>query len=96
MNNTSALQFFVAWGLIIGSLFGLSRFDAGKRVTYYALWLAIVLVLVTHAENFIALIRPSGIFPDTIGTGQTGNPPPPPPAGVITPQTVQAIPMAGR
>lgn len=98
MNNTTALQFFVAWGIIIGSLFGLSRFDAGKRITYYALWLAIVLVLVTHADNFIALVRPSGIFPDTAtavgATNAASNITTPP--GVITPLTVQAIPMSGR
>lgn len=96
MNNTSALSFFVAWGIILGTLFGFSRNDAGKRITYYTLWLMIVLVLVTHADNFIALVRPSGIFPDTIGpAGASGSTPLPPP-GVITPLTVQAIPMSGR
>lgn len=53
----SAFSFFLAWTIILIILYGFSRFDAGKRITYYVLWLMVVLVVVVRAGDITSLIN---------------------------------------
>lgn len=52
-----AYSFFIGWFIIILLFYGSTKFEGTKTVTYYILWLAIVLTLVTHYDTFTALIQ---------------------------------------
>jgi len=51
-----AFQFFVAWLMMIAFLAMLSTTEWGKSVVYYLLWLAVVLLLVTHVDEIKSLM----------------------------------------
>ena len=52
----SAFQFLTAWLLMIAMLAMLSSTEWGKSIVYYLLWLAVVLLLVTHTEELKSLM----------------------------------------
>lgn len=54
---TSAYNFFIGWLIIIGLFWGSTKFEGTKTLTYYILWLAIILTLVTHADELNTLIQ---------------------------------------
>ena len=54
---TSAYSFFIGWGIIIGLFYGSLAFEGTRTITYYTLWLSIVLMLVTHSDTLKGLIE---------------------------------------
>lgn len=50
------IQFFTTWLLIIGGLIALASSRWGKTLVYYLVWLALLLLLVTHADELSGLI----------------------------------------
>lgn len=53
--------FVVGWGIILALFVGSTRYEGTRTITYYVLWLAIVLTLVTHANELTTLIQGTGI-----------------------------------
>jgi len=53
--------FVVGWGIILALFIGSTRYEGTRTLTYYVLWLAIVLVLVTHAPELTTLLQGTGI-----------------------------------
>lgn len=60
MNTDSAYYFFIGWFLVLGSIWGLSKFEGGRTVIYYLLILAIALDLVTHSTEIANILSASG------------------------------------
>lgn len=55
---TGALQWFGTWALVIMVFYGLSKTRWGQPIVYGMLWLALVLLVVSHADeitNFVSL-----------------------------------------
>lgn len=52
----SAYSFFAGWFLIIAGAFGLSRFEPTRVFLYYILWLTVILMIVTHANDITSLL----------------------------------------
>lgn len=71
--NNNAYSFFIGWFIIIGMFWGSTRFEGTRTLTYYVLWLSIVLLLVTHSNEFGSLIR--GAIPQQeTGSGNAQSP----------------------
>lgn len=54
---SSAYSFFIGWGIILGLFYGSLKFEGTRTLTYYALWLNIALLLVTHSSTLQSLIE---------------------------------------
>lgn len=54
---TSAYAFFIGWFVIIGLFYGSLALEGTRTLTYYVLWLNIILLLVTHSTQFAALLE---------------------------------------
>lgn len=54
---SSAYNFFIGWFIILGLFYGSLKFEGTKTLTYYVLWLNIVLMLVTHSDTLKTLIE---------------------------------------
>lgn len=50
------------WSILIVALVLLSSNNAGKRIVYYALWLSIALLLITHSDSITQLFQSANIF----------------------------------
>lgn len=63
----------VGWTIILALFIGSTRYEGSRTITYYVLWLSIVLILVTHAGELTTLLRGTGIqgiSDATEGSGQ--------------------------
>lgn len=54
----SVLQWFTSWIIMILLIIFMARTAWGKTIVYYLLWLALVLLLVLHADELSSLINP--------------------------------------
>jgi hypothetical protein len=61
INMPGVLVWFVAWGMVLGVLYGISRTRAGHTITYYVLWLSVVLVLVSHGGEISSILAQGNI-----------------------------------
>ena len=52
---------FIAWAIILGVLYGLSRTRAGKTIVYYVLWLSVVFVVVSHYSAISGVLTQGNI-----------------------------------
>jgi hypothetical protein len=55
------LKFLTTWIVMIGFLVWLNRSTWGKPVLYWLLWLAFLLLLVTHADELASLVNPQAL-----------------------------------
>lgn len=53
----TAYSFFIGWFIIILLFYGSTKLEGTKTITYYILWLSVVLAIVTHYNTFTELIR---------------------------------------
>ncbi len=58
-----AFQWFGAWLLFILLLIALAQVRAGKTILYYLLWLAVVLLVVSHYQEITDMFASAGIIP---------------------------------
>lgn len=69
MIDTDSLQYFLAgWGVILGTIWLMAKFEGTKTLLYYLFWLGIVLDLVTHGTQIAAFV--SVIFPNLYNPSQ--------------------------
>ena len=54
---SGAFSFFATWAAMIGLIMLLARLGWGRIIVYYLLWLAVILLLVTHADELASLIN---------------------------------------
>jgi predicted aspartyl protease len=54
------IKWITAWLLLITISVALSRTTPGERLLYYAIWLSIVLILVTHYQEITDLFLTAG------------------------------------
>lgn len=54
---STAYSYFIGWFIIILLFYGSTKFEGTKTLTYYILWLAVVLTLLTHYNTFRELIQ---------------------------------------
>lgn len=59
----SFIRWFGAWFLFILLLVIFARTAAGKTIVYYLLWLAVAVLIVTHADEISGLFSAAGITP---------------------------------
>ena len=55
-NSGSALGWFAGWITILLLIALLARTNWGKPIVYYMTWLAVVILILTHADDLAALI----------------------------------------
>lgn len=60
-NNISAFQWLVSWIAILLIVGLLARSNWGKPIVYYFLWMMVLILILTHASDFAALINPAQI-----------------------------------
>ena len=58
---TGAFVWIVTWLLLIAVLVALAGTSWGKPIVYYTLWLAVVLLVVSHATELTSLVNPSAL-----------------------------------
>ncbi len=58
-NSGTALQWLTAWVAILLLVVLLARSSWGKPLVYYALWLAVVFLALTHASDIATLWNPA-------------------------------------
>lgn len=61
MQVNGAVQFIGAWLIVIALGIGLANTGWGKTVLYYGLWLAVALLLITHANELSQILNAGGI-----------------------------------
>jgi len=54
------MGWILAWFLVFMLLYVLSRTRSGHSVIYYATWLAVVLLLVTHSDQIVGMLKKGG------------------------------------
>lgn len=59
----SAWQFIVKWFVLIFLVILVARTELGNRIVYWALWLMLLLVLVTHSQDFANVLTPEAAAP---------------------------------
>ncbi len=62
-SNISALQWFSSWIAILLIVALLARSSWGRPAVYYMLWLTIIILVLTHASDFAAIINPAAQTP---------------------------------
>jgi hypothetical protein len=65
MNTDSAYYFFVAWIIILGTGWAMTKAEGTRTILYYLIILAIVLDLVTHAQEIQDILSKAGIVAGT-------------------------------
>lgn len=58
---TGVVSWFSTWILFILLLIILSKTTWGKTLVYYALWLLVLLLFVTHSEELNGLFNPQAL-----------------------------------
>lgn len=58
-SNISAWQWFVKWAVLGLILLAIARTDLGHRLVYYALWLMVALLVVTHPQDIANVLNPT-------------------------------------
>ena len=58
---TGVVSWVGTWLVMILLLSILAKTNAGKAVLYYLLWLAVVLLLVTHADELASFFNPEAL-----------------------------------
>ncbi len=58
-----AYQWFGAWLLFIILLIAIAQIKAGRTILYYLLWLAVVLLVVSHYQEITNMFAGAGIIP---------------------------------
>ena len=61
-------QWFGAWLLFLLLLIAFAHTAAGKTIVYYLLWLAVVFLLLSHAEEIAGMFSAAGIVPANTGS----------------------------
>lgn len=56
-------QWFGAWLLFILLLVAFAKTAAGRTIVYYLLWLAVIFLLVSHAQEIADMFSAAGIVP---------------------------------
>lgn len=56
----NAWQFFAKWAAIILLLVVIAKTEIGNRILYYAIWLIILYLLVTHPQDISNVLNPGG------------------------------------
>lgn len=54
----NAWQFFVKWAVLILLVLVIAKTDLGRRVVYYLMWLAVLLLVVTHPQDIANVLNP--------------------------------------
>ncbi len=54
---TGAFVWIVTWIVFIALLVALSASRAGKTIVYYVLWLAVLLLVVSHGAELASLVN---------------------------------------
>lgn len=62
MNNTM-LSWLVAWIIVMVVFLSIGQTGWGRTLAYYFLWLAVLLLVVTHADEINTLLTQGGIVP---------------------------------
>lgn len=62
-----AFQWFAAWILFIVLLVAIAQVRAGRTLLYYLLWLAVVLLVVSHYQEITSIFAQGGIIPQNGG-----------------------------
>lgn len=57
----AAVTWAAAWLLVLGVLWGISRTNWGRPITYYSLWLMVVLSVVTHYGTISDILNKGNI-----------------------------------
>lgn len=52
-----AYKFFIGWLVILGLFYGSTKLEGTRTLTYYILWLNIVLLIVVHSDVVKGLIE---------------------------------------
>ena len=69
MNSSSgvngAVTFLGAWLLVIVAGVGLASTGWGKTILYYILWLAVILLVLSHAQEISNMLNAGGIANQT-------------------------------
>lgn len=60
-NLTSAFNFLAAWLLFLLIIAALAQTELGKKIVYYVLWLGVVFILVSHADEITSIFKNAGI-----------------------------------
>ena len=60
--------FMIGWIVIIVVFYGSTKFEGTRTITYYVLWLAIVLTVITHSNELTTLIQ-GAVPPQETGSG---------------------------
>lgn len=60
-NLTSAFNYLAAWLLFLLIIAALAQTEIGKKIVYYVLWLGVVLLLVSHADEITSIFKNAGI-----------------------------------
>ena len=59
----NAWQFFVKWAVLIILLLVIAKTDLGRRFVYYGMWLAVLLLIVTHPSDIANVLNPTSSTP---------------------------------
>lgn len=51
-----AFTWLASWMIMIFILIGLAQTEWGKRIVYYVAWLSLLFLIVTHSNEFTALL----------------------------------------
>lgn len=54
---TGAVSWITTWLIMIGLLAILAKTEWGKSIVYYLLWLAVAVLLVTHADELTSMFN---------------------------------------
>ncbi len=57
--GTSALQWFTSWVAILLIVGLLARTSWGRPAVYYLTWMTVLILVLTHAGEFAAIINPA-------------------------------------
>lgn len=61
--------FIIGWSIILVLFYGSTKFEGTRTLTYYVLWLAIVLTIITHSKELTTLIESAVPAPPPQETG---------------------------
>jgi succinate-acetate transporter protein len=64
-----AANWLGAWFIVIVLVVAASQSGWGRTLAYYFLWLAVVLLVVTHASEFTSILQAGGFLDNGQSTG---------------------------
>jgi hypothetical protein len=58
---TGVVTWVSTWVIMILLLVMIAKTKAGRTIVYYLLWLSVLLLLVTHADELASLVNPEAL-----------------------------------